>query len=780
MFDVLPWGLIQTGHRPEQASFFETLFTLSNGYQGLRGTVDFDSPHAIPGAFLADVYSPGLTVPLEIVNVANWLPLRCALPDAPPFALDGPAVIDFRRVLSYRRALTITRLRLRDEAGRIVRLIYAVLVHAAEPSLGLVFGTVEAENFDGPIHLDSWIDNRFGNSYAGGYTPSVSAHHCRLTDAHATEAHGAMMRMETRGSGWIVEVHSRLTAAGAARWQPLHRLEVIGERLTVPLERGRPIAFRKTAVVAAAHPGAPAGCAALLARMAALESRELVAAHRHAWRRRWAAGVARIEGDRAADARLQFSLFHLIQAMAPKRASCTIGARGLTSEYHSGHFFFNTELFKLPFFVLTAPDRARALLRFRCDRLEQARAHARETGHGGARFPEESDILGNPANPWEISDLYTRNTIYEWSGKETKFISALVALACHWYWLTSGDDAFIWEYGLAVLIETARYSASLAEWDQAAGSYVVRRVMCPDEYHYHADNNAFTNAVIRRNLDLAADTAERLASEDPVRAAAVRQHLGYDAAELAAWRRIANKIKAHERFEDGVIEQFDGYRDLPDVTIERRDARGRPVLEGAIAKAAAGLENFQTRVIKEADVVLLHTTLPELHDRDQQRRDLAFYEPRTTLETSLAAAPYGVLAARLGQAELAHRMFMLSAGYNVDFVPREAYRNGVHLAAGAGAWQILVQGLFGLSFAGPALHFCPQPLPESFAAVRFQITWRGASLAVWLSADRVIVDHLGDGPALTLRPRRADGGPAREASVSLAPGGRYAAELPLA
>ncbi len=738
-------GLIQTSHEQDTAAFFETLFSLSNGTLGLRATVDADGEGAIPGLFMAGVYAPGLTVPHEIVNLPNWLPLSCRASGREARELDGARLSGFRRVLDYRRGLLTTRARIDVGDGLAVRLVQTCLVHAARPGLGLVFGTLRAETGGGPVWLESAIDNRHGNRYGGGHTPSTRLHHCRIVQASAGHDEGLAMRIQTRGTDIAVDLRSRLIVSTQGEWRGIRRRDEVAESIRVALVPGVPVSFFRPAVT-----GRDGGAAALLADAVTRGPRELVREHTDVWRDRWRRTETRIAGDRAADARLQFSRFHLLQAMPGAGDDVNIAARGLTSEYHSGHFFFNTELFKLPYFLLTEPDRARALLRFRTARLDAARRHAREDGLEGARFPEESDDRGEPASPWRVDDIYSGEHVFEWSGKETKFISACVAMGAHWYGIAADDAEFLCGDGLELLIETARFGASLLQWDDAQDAYVINNVMCADEYHYHVANNAFTNAAIRFNLECASEAVETALARLPREAAARLDRLRHTPQERAAWRLRASRLRP-PRFFGGVLEQFDGYAELPDACLDAFDLAGRPVMKAADAEAAAKLKPFENRIIKEADVILLHDVLPGRFDAAQHKRDFDFYEPRTTMESSLSAAPYGVVAARLGEAEAAYRLFMLSAGYNLDYRPRENYGNGIHLAAGAGAWRILVQGFLGQTFTDACLDLTPRPLPKRFGAIVVRLVWRSAALRLRLERQCLSLHHLGTGPAIDVR-----------------------------
>src|SRR6185503_8352975 len=667
---LLAGSLEQQGHRPDTAAFFETLFALSNGTLGVRATVDPDSRHALPGAFNAALYAPGATVPWEIVNLPNWWTIRVRAPDASPLALDGGALEEFSRVLDYRQAELTSRLRIELGVGLTVDLVLHQIVHARHPWLTMTYGTVTAVRGSGACRIDALLDWRHGNMYGGGHTPSTRFHHCELHSYACDQTNGVALTALVRGTGDSVEIASHTTIPRGSDWQQLGGWNLGGESMRIDLSPDETVHLERLTVCAVSSPAGEPVAQALLNTARAEGTATLLASHRSAWAKRWQAADCEIAGDTAANARLQFCRFHLLQSMPAEGDDVNIAARGLTSEYHSGHFFFNTEVFKFPFFLYAAPDRARALLHHRYLRLNSAKRHAVESGASGARFPEEGAPDGSPATPWRIDDIYTRSFAIEWSGEKTKFISALVAIAADAYVRATRDAEFAMAEVLPLLVETARYGASLLA-QRSDGSYSIEDVMCADEYHYGATDDAFTNETVRRNLVLAVDACTGPGHyERPGRAAALRE-LGVEPDEVSRWSRYASLLRRPASFGAGVLEQFEGYSTLPDAVVHERDQNGRPIMDAGTRKAADGLECFANRLIKEGDVVLLHDLLPDAFDTEQHRRDFAFYEPRTTMESSLAAVPYALVAARLGDAAAAARLFALSVGYNLDYQPRQ-------------------------------------------------------------------------------------------------------------
>ena len=216
--------------------------------------------------------------------------------------------------------------------------------------------------------------------------------------------------------------------------------------------------------------------------------------------------------------------------------------------------FWDTEIFMLPFFILTQPDTARALLRYRYHTLDGARANSREYGTGGARYAWESADTGREDAPKWTADGANRF----WTGEEEIHVSADVAYGLLGYVEATGDTAFLHDLGAEILFETSRFWVDRVEPAAEATGTSSGQVMGPDEFHSHVDNNAFTNRLAQWHLPQAAALYDELRDRHPEALAALVSTIGLDSEERDRWHEVADGLVA-ARYRDGVIEQFTGY-----------------------------------------------------------------------------------------------------------------------------------------------------------------------------------------------------------------------------
>lgn len=465
----------------------------------------------------------------------------------------------------------------------------------------------------------------------------------------------------------------------------------------------------------------PAATAALAAAEAAGTAGfdRLLSEHRAAWARRWQEADVVVDGDPQLQRAVRFALFHLMAAVAD-RGEAAVGARGLSGPGYRGHVFWDSDVFVLPFLAATHPAAARAMLEYRARRLPAARALARRLGCAGARFPWESAADGADVTP-TTARLPTGEQVRIWTGEREEHIVADVAWAAGCYLDWTGDAAFAGGAGRDLLVETARYWASRVRRD-GTGRAHLDGVTGPDEYHVHADDNAYTNVMARWNL-------RRAAALD-----------GVPDLERATWRGIADALVDGYDAGSGVYEQFAGYFRLEPIVIAQLATR--PVA----ADLLLGPERIpQTQVLKQADVLMLHHLVPAEVAPGSLPANLAYYEPRTAHGSSLSPAIHAALLARAGHFDTALEWLRVAARIDLDDLTGTT-AGGLHLAAMGGLWQALAYGFAGLRAGADRLVVDPR-LPPEWNALELGLCYRDNAFRLRIGPRAVEIDS----DALVLR-----------------------------
>ena len=703
------WVLNDDGCDPLRESDRATRFAISNGFLGIRASQAtnrssqrVDSPNTyVAGLF--DTPDADRAVP-ELVSIPDGLQVRIGLPGEPLVQHFG-AGPSHPLTLDMRRGLLLSDCRLEDGSAVSVRLRLLSLVSQDHRSLGLQLLHLEVERGETEMTLVASIEGvdrsltveRLGNEF-GVWRTRHSGKGLGMAAAVALQIDGQ-------------EVAPVVLAPFKWSWTWRSRPGQI-----VCLER-------RVAVVRSDAPDQDPGTEALDDLEAGRESgwRTVLAQHETAWSSRWSSSDVEVEGDAAAQKALRFAVYHLNSAANPDDPRVSIGARALTGSDYRGHVFWDTEIFLLPFYILTWPEAARSLLMYRYHTLDGARAKAAERGWRGAFYAWESTDTGMEATPKQtvapdrqIIDIHT--------GEQEQHISADVAYAVWQYWKATDDDEFLIEAGAEILLETARFWSSRAQLE-ADGLRHIRGVIGPDEYHEGIDDNAFTNVMARWNIRCAFEAATLLRQRWPKQWTVLSSRLDLNDAELQQWSGVAETMATGLNPGTGLFEQFTGYFDLADVNLAAYSGRSVPM------DVVLGRERTQrSQVIKQADVIALLALLPEEFAGDTGEENFRYYEPRCGHGSSLSTAMHGLAAARLGDVEMALDYFRKTVAIDLGDT-KAAIGGGIHIAALGGLWLMTVFGFAGLSLRNEGISLSPR-LPSGWCSLTFSIQWRGRHLKV--------------------------------------------------
>ncbi len=433
----------------------------------------------------------------------------------------------------------------------------------------------------------------------------------------------------------------------------------------------------------------------------------------------WDGADVELEGDAELQQAIRFALFHVLQAGA-RGEQRAIAAKGLTGPGYDGHTFWDTETYVLPVLTYTAPRGAGDALRWRHRTLGLARERAKLLGLRGAAFPWRT-IAGQ-----ECSSYWP-------AGTAAFHINADIADATVRYRAATDDEAFEREVGLELLVETARLWRSLGHHD-AAGSFRIDGVTGPDEYSAVADNNVYTNLMAQRNMNAAADAAER-----HPRAAA---HLGVDEEETAGWRDAARDMLIPYDRALEVHAQADEFTDHQMWDFKSTEPEQYPLL-----LHFPYFDLYRKQVVKQADLVLAMHLRGDAFTDEEKARNFAYYERLTVRDSSLSACTQAVIAAEVGHMELAYDYFGEAALMDLDDLEHNT-RDGVHIASLAGTWIAAVGGFGGMRDHDGELSFIPR-LPEHLTRLAYRLAFRGRRLMVEVTQEQARYSLL-EGPALDI------------------------------
>ena len=776
--------------------------TLGNGSFATRGA----APEAVageahyPGTYAAGLYDrlqsqvAGRVVENEdLVNLPNWLPLSFRIEDGEWFDAGRADLLAYRQELDLRSGTLLRLIRFADPEGRITEVTQRRLVHMGDPHLAALQTTFLAENWSGRLEVRSGLDGRVTNAGVARYA-ELRGDHLAEVDTAQLDEETTYLTARTRASGIDVALAARTRVFRGGEHVPVNRRPVeepgsVAQDLGLTLERGEAMTVEKVVTLftsrdrAISEPGTEAR--AWIARAGGFD--ELLERHAHAWATLWRRFDIRIEGSERAQMLLRLHVFHLCQTVSEHSMELDAGvpARGLHGEAYRGHIFWD-ELFILPVLTHRHPQLTRALIEYRRRRLPEARWAAHQIGHRGAMFPWQSGSSGRE----ETQVLHLNPRSGRWlpdHSRNQRHINIAIAYNAWQYYEVTGDLVFL-RYGAAeMLVEIARFWASIATYDAASDRYEIVGVMGPDEYHdaYSGSeepglrNNAYTNIMAVWVLLRALEAFERLPEYHRQE---LWERVGLTRREVDRWEEVTRKM-AVPFHDDGIISQFEGYGDLEELDWEKyREKYGNIHRLDRILEAEGDTTN-RYKVSKQADVLMLFFLLSpeeigEILERlgyrfdpeHDLRRMAEYYEQRTSHGSTLSRLVHSWVLSHVDR-DRSWALFLEALESDVSDVQGGTTSEGIHLGAMAGTVDLVQRGYTRLEMRDHELRMDPV-LPAGLEGMEFDLHSRGHRLTVRIDDGQLRVSSRpGSAPPIRLRlcERRMKLAAGEQAEVPLQP-----------
>jgi trehalose/maltose hydrolase-like predicted phosphorylase len=761
------WSLVYEAFDPTTEGAREALCALGNGYFATRGAAPWAKADGVryPGVYLAGGYNRLRTRVAErevenedLVNLPNWLALDLRLNGADAFDERRVKLLSYRQELDLARAVLQRDMTFEDGEGRRTVLSERRFVSMADMHLAGLEVTLTAQNWSGPVAVQSGVDGRIVNSGAKLYARFSNRHleplcgepidedtvllQVRTSQSHVHAAQAARTRL-FRGDALLGTDRLALVEAG-----------YVGQTLEAQIAAGETLRIEKLADLYTSRDAgiSEPAAAAREAIVRAPSFEAAIAPHELAWRHLWRRFDVR--PGLARDVRLnvpmllRLNILHLLQTASVNSIGLDIGApaRGWTGEAYQGHIFWD-ELFIFPTLTFRQPEITRSLLMYRYRRLGEARAAAAREGFKGAMFPWQSGSDGR-----ETTQKFNLNPrSLRWvpdNSFRQRHVGAAVAWNVWQYVQTTDDLEFLHSYGAELILEIARFWASIATYDAARGRYEIRGVMGPDEFHESypgaaeagLKNNAYTNVmavwVLCRALDI-------LALLPDMRRAEIASRIGLSDDEARRWDDISRRMFVP--FHDGMISQFEGYESLAELDWDAYRRRYGDIHRLELILEAEGDSANRYKLSKQADVLMLFylfsaDELRELLARlgyrfepDSIPRTAAYYDQRCSHGSTLSRVVHAWVLARSDPTR-AMTYFTEALLSDVDDIQGGTTAEGIHLGAMASTVDLAQRACTGVEVRDGVLKFDPR-LPDGLDQLDMRLRFRGHTLDLHLTRE---------------------------------------------
>lgn len=768
------WSLIYDNFDPGQEKLREALCTVGNGYLCTRGA----APEAVadevhyPGTYLAGGYNrltteiAGRTVENEdLVNFPDWLPLGFRIEGGAWFDLDAVDILNFRQELDLKSGVLHRTVRFQDRERRISELRQRRLVHMCNRHLAALDTTLTAENWSGRVEFRSALDGRGKNGNVERYRELASEHLEPLATSQLDQE-TICLKVRTNQSRLEMAQAARTRIfAGDRQQAPERRLEqaagYVAQIFEVQLKRAESVRIEKVVALFTSRDEAISECGLEagkeISRAPGFEA--LQEHHSRAWGHLWhrfGLGIEENDGAERVRMILRLHIFHLLQTVSLHSIELDVGIppRGWHGEAYRGHVFWD-ELFIFPLLNLRTPEITRSLLKYRHRRLPEARAAARAAGHRGAMFPWQSGSNGREESQEVHLNPESGNWIPDHSRLQ-RHVNAAIAWNVWQYYQVTGDTEFLSFYGAEMILEIARFWASLASWNAEEGRYEILGVMGPDEYHdaypdaerAGLDNNAYTNVLAVWTLMTALEVLQVLSDE---RRQELCETLELAQKEIDQWEDVSRRMRLVFHG-DGIISQFEGYGELNEFDWEAYRARhGKVMRLDRILEAENDTPN-RYKCSKQADVLMLFYLFSseELHaiferlgypfEYETIPKNIAYYLERTSHGSTLSQVVHSWVLSRSDR-EGSWRLFTEALRADIDDVQGGTTPEGIHLGAMAGTVDLVQRGYTGIETRGDVLRLNPC-LPRDLRRLKLRLRYRGQSLELEVTSRRLSVTCL--------------------------------------
>lgn len=728
------WQIIEEGFDPHTNKISESIFSIGNGRMGQRANFEEEySGETLRGSYVAGVYYPDKTrvgwwkngYPeyfAKVLNAPNWIGIHIIIENQ-KLDLAKCKTEDFKRILDMKTGLLSRSFAATFPDGKKMRVDSKRFCSMAHGEIGAIRYSITPLNFSAKavisiyvdadvVNKDSNYDEKFWEEVYKEATEgkSIVTAHTKKTFFHVT-------------TGMRYAIFTNGAKAQPDRINLEQREKFAGNIVQLNLEEGKETVIYKYAAVLSSENHSKgelvAACNKVLDHAFEKGFDQLLDEHSKVWAHKWEECDITIDGDVAAQQGIRFNIFQLTQTYTGDDERLNIGPKGFTGEKYGGSTYWDTEAYCLPFYLGTAEQKvARNLLVYRYKHLQKAVENAEKLGfkEGAALYPMVTMNGEECHNEWEI----TFEEIHR---------NGAIAYAIFDYIRYTGDEHYLSEYGLEVLIGISRFWAQRVNWSSHKNRYVMLGVTGPNEYENNVNNNWYTNNFATWTLEYTIHALDFVKKNDPTEFKEIMQRTRLDQEkEVSKWKEIIAKMHYPEEPTRGIFLQQDGFLDKELMSVSELKKEDRP-----LNQKWSWDRILRSCFIKQADVLQGLYFFEDRYDQETLRKNFDFYEPMTVHESSLSPCVHAILASKLGYKQKAYEMYLRTARLDLDDYNNDT-EDGCHITSMAGTWMSLVKGFGGMRVKDGKLSFNPF-IPEQWKSYSFRLEFRGRVIKVKVSKD---------------------------------------------
>ena len=734
-----PWCIIEDGFHESKQLESESIFSLGNGYIGQRGNFEeYYSGEKMIGSYIGGIYYPE---PAEhgiwkngyadtndkIVNAPNWNIISVRLNDE-RLDLASWDVKNFKRTLNMREGFLERSFEATNFKGHRIQVTVKRFLSMADTESAAISYTVKSLNFDGHISFLPLIDGDVRNKLTNYDEPFWNVLQTK-TEKDVCHLWAQTRRIDFHVCGALTFSFYKNNELLNVNPTKIEKEKVAGFSVGTDVRTGDTVCLNKYVAILSSlnHPREElTTCAREKVKLSRDKGwNQLFAEHAAVWDEKWKQSDVIIDGDLEAQQAIRFSIFQLNQTYNGNDARLNISPKGFTGEKYAGATRWDTEAVCVPFYLCTAPQHvSKNLLLYRYRHLQKAIINAKKLGfeNGAALFPLATFNGSESHNEWELSfEEIHRN--------------GLIAYAVYNYVKYTGDESYLTDYGLRVLISLSRFWSQRVSISEEKKKFVILGVTGPNMYENNVNNNWFTNYIAVWTLKYTLECIDKVKKNDFVKFEDLIQEIAFLNDETFRWKDIIKNMYYPTDKELGIFVQQGGFLDKTLIKVVDIPENQRPVNQHWTWDRI-----LRSSVIKQADVVQGLYLFEEFFDLKTLTANFNFYEPLTVHESSVSASTHSIVASAIGDKQKAYDLYLQTARLDLDDYNNEV-SEGLHITSMAGTWLAIVQGFGGMRVKDNTLHFSPH-IPDKWISFAFNIRFRENQLNIRVEKNSTIIHNL--------------------------------------
>ena len=738
------WLIIEEQFHPEMNRESESIFSIGNGYMGQRANFEEHySGDSLQGSYIAGVYYPDKTrvgwwkngYPeyfAKVPNAPRWIGIDISV-NGKLVDLAASRINSFTRVLNMKEGYLDRSYSISVSRNKTIEFNVRRFLSMSEPDIGVIRYSARSVDFDGVIDFNVYLDANVKNEDA-----NYGKKFWKEVKREVTEGTGILISRTMKtdfhvATGMCYELFKnkkRLTI----RPSIIDREKYVANTFSVKIKSGEKLTLNKyCSVLSSLNNSKDSLMKDVKQRLKESTLKgytRLFSDHKSEWEKIWTASDIVIEGDIAAQQAIRFNIFHLNQTYTGKDERLNIGPKGFTGEKYGGSTYWDTEAFVLPFFLKTADQHVgRNLLMYRYKHLSESIKNAVKLGFkdGAALYPMVTMSGEECHNEWEI----TFEEIHR---------NGAIAYAIYNYIRHTGDNEYMADYGLEVLIGVSRFWSQRATFSEFRKKYVILGVTGPNEYENNVNNNWYTNTIAIWTLSYTISNLQQVKKETPEKFEKIILETNFDfTKETDHWQDLIENMYLPFDEKRKVFIQQDGFLDKELLTADKIRSSERP-----LNQHWSWDRILRSCYIKQADVLQGLYFFEDKFDTKTIRRNFDFYEPMTVHESSLSACIHSILASRIGNITKAYELYLHTARLDLDDYNNEV-AEGLHITSMAGTWLAIVEGFGGMRILDGRVQINPL-IPGKWKSYLFHSRFRGILFEVKVTHKEVIIKSFSDKP----------------------------------